>query len=87
MKRFLLLSALLMTLAAVSPAAAAINFVREYAAIDAALAKHPELTDEQLADVKKHRERSETYYKAGATNAATQELQRAERILGIAPTF
>lgn len=51
--------------------------------IDAALAKNPTLTAEQMADVKKYRAEGETAHKAGKHQDALAALAKAEKILGI----
>ncbi|MEZ5832071.1 MAG: hypothetical protein R3D05_12910 [Dongiaceae bacterium] len=52
-------------------------------AIDAALAKNPSLTAEQLAEVKEYREQGETLHKQGKHAESMDALAKAEQILGI----
>jgi hypothetical protein len=52
-------------------------------AIDAALAKKPTLSAEQLADVKKYRAEGEALHKAGKHQESIDTLVKAEKILGI----
>lgn len=85
MKRLLAMLAAVFILA--GPALAAVDFPKEYAAIDAALLNSPKLSAEDLADAKRYRVNSEKYYKAGAKNAATIELQKAAQLLGISVAF
>lgn len=85
MKRLLAVLAAVFILA--GPALAAVDFPKEYAAIDAALARPTALSTEDLADAKKYRLSSEKYYKAGAKNAATIQLQKAAQLLGISVAF
>jgi hypothetical protein len=51
--------------------------------IDAALAKSPQLTAEQLAKVKEHRAEGEALHKAGKHDQSVTELAKAKAILGI----
>jgi hypothetical protein len=51
--------------------------------IDAALATKPNLTAEQLAEVKKHRAEGEALHKAGKHQESVDELAKAKAILGI----
>jgi hypothetical protein len=52
-------------------------------AIDAALAKKPSLTTQQLADVKKYRAEGEALHKAGKHQESVDTLAKAMKILGI----
>lgn len=52
-------------------------------AIDAALAKSPKLSEQQMSDVKKYRAEGETAHKAGKHQDALDALAKAEKILGI----
>jgi len=52
-------------------------------AIDDALAKHPQLTAQQLADVKKYRAEGEALHKAGKHQESVETLGKAKAILGI----
>jgi hypothetical protein len=52
-------------------------------AIDDALAKHPQLSAQQLADVKKYRAEGEALHKAGKHQQSVEVLGKAMAILGI----
>jgi len=52
-------------------------------AIDAALAKKPSLTTQQLADVKKYRAEGEALHQAGKHQESVDTLAKAMKILGI----
>lgn len=66
-----------------SSAAFAFHCPKDMAAIDAALAKNPKLTDAQLAEVKKLRADGEALHKAGKHQESVDTLAKAEKILGI----
>ncbi len=51
--------------------------------IDTALATQPNLTAEQLADVKKYRAEGEALHKAGKHQESVEALGKAKTILGI----
>ena len=51
--------------------------------IDAALAKSPQLSSAQLAEVNKYRAEGETLHKAGKHQESIDTLAKAEKILGI----
>lgn len=51
--------------------------------IDAALAENPQLSADQLAQVKKHRAEGEALHKAGKHQESVEELAKAKAILGI----
>jgi outer membrane biogenesis lipoprotein LolB len=51
--------------------------------IDDALAKNPQLTEAQMADVKKYRAEGEALHKAGKHQESLDTLAKAEKILGI----
>jgi len=51
--------------------------------IDEALAKKPNLTSEQLAEVKKYRAEGEALHKAGKHQESVDTLAKAKKILGI----
>ena len=51
--------------------------------IDAALAKHPQLSAEQLAQVKQYRAEGEALHKAGKHQESVDTLAKAKKILGI----
>lgn len=56
---------------------------RHMAAIDAALAKNPNLSAQQLAEVKQLRAQGEELHKAGKHSESEATLGKAEGILGI----
>jgi len=66
-----------------SGAAFAFHCPKDMAAIDAALAKNPKLSDAQLAEVKKLRAEGEALHKAGKHQESVDTLAKAEKILGI----
>ncbi len=66
-----------------SSAAFANHCPKDMADIDAALAKNPKLTAQQLAEVKKLRAQGETDHKAGKHVESMDELAKAKAILGI----
>lgn len=70
-------------LAAVSSVAMANHCPMDMKQIDAALAAQPELTAEQLADVKKYRAEGEALHKAGKHQESVDTLGKAKTILGI----
>lgn len=77
---------LLLTAAAVlalSAPAFANHCPKDMAAIDAALAKNPKLTEAQLTQVKKFRAEGEELHKAGKHKESVETLQKAEDILQI----
>ena len=51
--------------------------------IDDALAKNPQLSAEQMAEVKKYRAEGEVLHKAGKHQESLDTLAKAEKILGI----
>ncbi len=51
--------------------------------IDDAMAKNPNLTAAQMADVKKYRAEGEALHKAGKHQESLDTLAKAEKILGI----
>ena len=53
--------------------------------IDDAMAKHPKLTEAQMADVKKYRAEGETLHKAGKHQESVDTLGKAMAILNIKP--
>ncbi len=67
-----------------SGAAFAFHCPKDMAEIDAALAKNPKLTAEQLAEVKKLRAQGEADHKAGKHQASVDELAKAKEILASA---
>jgi len=64
-----------------SSAALAFHCPKDMAEIDAALAKNPKLTPEQLAEVKKLRAQGEVDHKAGKHQESVDELAKAKAIL------
>ncbi|MCW5621093.1 MAG: hypothetical protein KIS79_08315 [Burkholderiales bacterium] len=52
-------------------------------AIDEAMAKNPQLTAEQAADVKKYRAEGEALHKAGKHQESVDTLAKAKKILGL----
>lgn len=52
-------------------------------AIDEAMAKKPDLTAQQAADVKKYRAEGEALHKAGKHQESVDTLAKARKILGI----
>jgi hypothetical protein len=52
-------------------------------AIDEALAKKPQLSAAQMADVKKYRAEGEALHKAGKHKESVETLEKAKKILGI----
>ncbi|HLJ62758.1 MAG TPA: hypothetical protein VKT70_01540 [Stellaceae bacterium] len=58
---------------------------KDMAQIDAALAKSPKLSAEQLDEVKKLRAQGEAEHKAGDHTASVATLAKAEKILGLTP--
>ena len=68
---------------AISGPAFATSCPKHMAAIDAALAKSPTLTAQQMNDVKAQRAKGEELHKAGKHAESIEELQKAEKTLGI----
>jgi len=81
MKRFALAAALLIA----SGAALAFHCPKDMAAIDAALAKNPKLSEADMKAVKESRAKGEELHKAGKHAESIAELQKAEKILGLEP--
>ena len=75
--------ALLTTLLLASGAALAIHCPADMKKIDEALAKNPQLTVAQLADVKKFRAEGEELHKAGKHQESIDTLAKAMKILGV----
>jgi hypothetical protein len=80
MKRILMATAALLF----SAAALAFHCPADMAKIDAALAKNPKLTAEQMAEVKKYRAEGEALHKAGKHQESIDVLAKAMKILNIA---
>ena len=66
-----------------SGTAFAFHCPKEMKAIDAALAKNPQLSEQQMADVKKYRAEGESLHKAKKHQEALDTLDKAKKILGI----
>ena len=81
MKRSALAAALLFA----SGVALAMHCPKDMAAIDAALAKNPKLSEADMKAVKESRAKGEELHKAGKHAESIAELQKAEKILGIEP--
>lgn len=79
MKRFLLGAAL----ALASATALAFHCPADMKKIDAALAKNPKLSAQQMSDVKKYRADGEKLHKAGKHQDSVDTLAKAMKILGI----
>jgi hypothetical protein len=79
MKRIALLAAL----AFASSAAFAFHCPADMKKIDAALAKNPKLSAQQMADVKKARADGEALHKAGKHQESVDTLAKAMAILGV----
>jgi len=78
-KRLLLGTAL----ALVCASAFAFHCPKDMKAIDAALAKNPKLSAQQMSDVKKYRADGEKLHKAGKHQDSVDTLAKAMKILGI----
>lgn len=70
-------------LAAASATAFAMHCPMDMKAIDAALAKNPNLSAEQLAQVKKYRADGEALHNAGKHQESVDTLAKAKKLLGI----
>ena len=68
---------------AVSAPAYAFHCPKDMAAIDAALAKGPMLSEDQTAEVTRLRAEGERQHKAGSHQASVDALAQATKILGI----
>jgi len=79
MKRF----ALMIALALASTGALAFHCPADMKKIDAAMAKKPELSMSQIAEVKKYRAEGEQLHKAGKHRESVDTLAKAMKILGI----
>ena len=80
MKRMIL--AAVASLALMSPALAG-QCPADMAAIDAALATNPQLSDDQLAEVKQLRQEGEELHNSGNHGESVETLAKAKEILGI----
>ena len=79
MKRFILTT----VLALLASSAWAFHCPSDMRKIDAALAKNPQLTPEQMAEVKKYRADGEAFHKAGKHQESVDTLAKAMKILNI----
>ena len=70
-------------LALASASAFAFHCPKDMKKIDEALAKHPSLSAQQMADVKKYRTDGEALHKAGRHQESIDTLAKAMKILGI----
>ena len=75
--------ALALVLAFAASAAQAFHCPADMAKIDAALAKNPKLSAEQMAEVKKYRADGEVLHKAGKHQDSVDTLAKAMKILDI----
>jgi hypothetical protein len=78
-KKFVVAAAL----ALASASALAAHCPMDMKQIDAALAEKPQLSAEQLAEVKKYRAEGESLHKAGKHQESVETLGKAKAILGI----
>jgi hypothetical protein len=79
MKRFALFAAL----AFASASAFAFHCPADMKKIDAALAKNPKLSAQQMSEVKKYRADGEAFHKAGKHQESVDTLAKAMKILNI----
>ncbi|MGE5946962.1 MAG: hypothetical protein ACM35F_09760 [Betaproteobacteria bacterium] len=79
MKRLSLFAALALT----SASAFAFHCPADMRKIDAALAKNPTLSAEQMGEVKKYRAEGEALHKSGKHQASVDTLAKAMKILNI----
>jgi hypothetical protein len=75
--------ALIVGLAFASSAALAFHCPADMKKIDAALAKNPQLSSQQMTEVKKYRAEGEALHKAGKHQESVDTLARAMKILNI----
>ncbi len=75
--------ALVITLALASTGAYAFHCPADMKKIDAALAKNPNLSAAQMAEVKKYRAEGETLHQAGKHQQSVDTLAKAMKLLGI----
>lgn len=71
------------SLAFASSTAFAFGCPKDMKAIDAALAKNPNLSAQQMADVKKYRADGEALHKAKKHQESLDTLAKAKKILGM----
>jgi hypothetical protein len=79
MKRFAVFAAL----AVASASAFAFHCPADMKKIDAALAKNPKLSAQQMSEVKKYRADGEAFHKAGKHQESVDTLGKAMKILNI----
>jgi hypothetical protein len=79
MQRFALMAAL----ALLSSTAFAFHCPADMRKIDAALAKSPKLSSQQMSDVKKYRAEGEALHKAGKHQESVDTLAKAMKILNV----
>jgi hypothetical protein len=79
MKRFSLFA----TLSLAASTAFAFHCPADMAKIDAALAKNPKLSSEQMAEVKKQRAEGEALHKAGKHQESVDTLAKAMKTLNV----
>ena len=77
------LAALFAALTLASASAFAFHCPADMKKIDAALAKNPKLSAQQMADVKKYRADGEAFHKAGKHQESVDTLAKEMQILGI----
>lgn len=70
-------------LALFSASVLALHCPKDMKAIDAALAKNPSLSAQQMQQVKKYRAEGEALHKAGKHQQSVDTLAKAMKILGI----
>ena len=75
--------ALVVALALASSAAFAFHCPDDMKKIDEALAKNPQVSSQQMAEVKKYRAEGESLHKAGKHQESVDTLARAMKILNI----
>jgi hypothetical protein len=80
MRKHMTLAAALLAL---SSSAFAFHCPADMKKIDEALAKRPQLSDTQMAEVKKYRAEGETLHKAGKHQASVDTLAKAMKILNV----
>jgi hypothetical protein len=75
--------ALFVALAFATSTAFAMHCPKDMKAIDEALAKNPQISAQEMADVKKFREMGEALHKAGKHQESVDTLAKAMKILKI----
>ena len=78
-----ILAAAAVALGLLATPALAMHCPADMAKIDAALAENPQLSADQLAEVKRLRAEGEEYHKAGQHQESVDTLAKAMEILGI----